>query len=180
MAVEDAGARLNNEVLAGQLAGKFPPAPLTIAELCRRSWANAEAKGFHALKDSDYAFAARTMHVARHLAEAVEHYRHRDVPGMLGSLALVHGEAESLTRIWGMPGVAGDSFRGRMMLVITEIAEAVQGYENGDTTNVAEELADILIRVADTAKQEGIDLEAAVCAKLAANEQRPQMHGKTC
>jgi len=151
---------------------------LSINELCDRAWANAEAKGFHTLNDSDYCFAARAMHIAGHLAEAVEHDRHNDINGTLGSLFLVSGDADSLARKPSVRGVAGDSFCGRMMLAVTEIAEGVAGYQQGDKANVAEELADIMIRIADTARQEGLDLQQALLNKLAKNEQRPEMHGK--
>jgi len=181
MPKQDAGIRLSNQVLAEQLTRTFPPPPLTISELCERAWATAEAKGFHTLNNSDYAFAARAMHIAAHLSEAIEHDRHHDINGTLGDLFLVSGDADHLARKPEVRGVEGDSFRGRMMLAVTEIAEAVAGYERGDRDNVAEELADLMIRVADTARVEGLDLEKAIREKLAKNETRPAMHGgKKC
>lgn len=39
------------------------------------------------------------------------------------------------------------------------------------------ELADIMIRCADTAKKYGVDLEAAILEKMAYNEGRPMRHG---
>jgi len=150
---------------------------IDIRDLCERAWATAEAKGFHEPSDADYGFAARAMDIVGHLAEAVEHDRADDDNGMLGSLYLVSGDADSLARYPSRNYVKGDSFRGRMMLAVTEIVEAVAGYARGDITNVAEELADLMIRVADTAKQEGIDLEKAIRTKMVQNENRPPMHG---
>lgn len=47
-------------------------------------------------------------------------------------------------------------------------------------TNEEEELADICIRIGDYAGYRGIDLGAAILAKMKYNSSRPHMHGKTC
>ncbi len=49
--------------------------------------------------------------------------------------------------------------------------------EDGKPEGLPSELADLLIRVADTAQTFGIDLEAAVREKMAYNETRPHRHG---
>ena len=150
---------------------------LSIDELCDRSWANAEEKGFHRLTPDDYEFPSKLLAPVQLLAEAVEenrHNRHPYVPLVCARscvTSIILEEAASEARGF-IP------FRGRMMLVVTEIAEAVAGYQQGDKANVAEELADMMIRIADTARQEGLDLQQALLNKLAKNEQRPEMHGK--
>ncbi len=76
-------------------------------------------------------------------------------------------------------------------LVMSEAAEAIEDVrerrltldfdEKGKPTGLPSEMADILIRVGDVAGALGIDLQAAVEAKLAFNETRPHRHGnKTC
>lgn len=47
-------------------------------------------------------------------------------------------------------------------------------------TNEEEELADLVIRIADYSGRFGIDLGGAVLAKMRYNATRPHMHGKTC
>lgn len=72
----------------------------------------------------------------------------------------------------------------RLRLIDTETAEASEAVINGDTANLAEELADIAIRVVDFAgawneahPDKPIDLEAAILAKLAKNKARGYRHG---
>jgi len=47
-------------------------------------------------------------------------------------------------------------------------------------TNEEEELADIVIRLADYCGWRGIDLGRVILAKMEYNTKRPHMHGKTC
>lgn len=49
--------------------------------------------------------------------------------------------------------------------------------EDGKPEGLPMELADIMIRAADTAQVFGIDLEAAIQAKMAYNATRPFRHG---
>lgn len=66
-----------------------------------------------------------------------------------------------------------------LMLVTTEVAEAAEEWRKAplDKLALAEELADIVIRVADAAGHWGVDLEAAVVEKMARNLERPTRHG---
>jgi NTP pyrophosphatase (non-canonical NTP hydrolase) len=70
----------------------------------------------------------------------------------------------------------------------SEVSEALEAYredptipstvsEEGKPLGFASELADIVIRVGDTAEALGIDLEAAVVQKMKYNESRPFKHG---
>ena len=65
-----------------------------------------------------------------------------------------------------------------MALIHSEVSEAVEAIRKGDMENFAEELADICIRVFDTAVGHGVDLEAAILQKMQKNAQREHMHGK--
>jgi len=76
------------------------------------------------------------------------------------------------------------------MLVVTELAEAVETIRDG--WNPAEvryvnrkpegfpvEIADAIIRLADIGYQFDLDLESVIAEKMAFNRTRPRMHGKT-
>jgi len=64
------------------------------------------------------------------------------------------------------------------MMAVTEICEAVQAHQKGlDRSAVAEELADTVIRLMDTAATLDIDLEDAVRQKMVRNIARPIRHG---
>jgi len=65
-----------------------------------------------------------------------------------------------------------------IMLVVSELSEAVEGLRKGDTENLAEEIADSVIRIMDLSGFLGIDLEKEICKKMAYNETRPARHGK--
>lgn len=72
----------------------------------------------------------------------------------------------------------------KLMLVVTEVAEAAEVVRKEYTINNAyehdlgEELADICIRVFDLAGAVGIDLQTAIQNKMAHNKDRPYMHSK--
>jgi NTP pyrophosphatase (non-canonical NTP hydrolase) len=70
------------------------------------------------------------------------------------------------------------------MLMITEVAEAMEAVQKADIANLGEELADVVIRVMDFAfgwtlahPDKPIDLQAEVMAKLERNRQRGYRHG---
>ncbi|MCL8207732.1 MAG: nucleotide pyrophosphohydrolase [Actinomycetia bacterium] len=67
----------------------------------------------------------------------------------------------------------------RLMLIVTELGEAMEEYRrNGVTDHFGEELADVFIRLLDVAEGYGVDLGAAVDAKMTRNRERPRLHGK--
>lgn len=82
--------------------------------------------------------------------------------------------------------VAHRSVGEAMMLMVTELSEAMEAWRDGDPesskipgySQVEEELADTLIRILDFAGGHGLDLEGAVHAKMRFNESRPYRHGK--
>jgi NTP pyrophosphatase (non-canonical NTP hydrolase) len=64
------------------------------------------------------------------------------------------------------------------MLITGEVAEAHEALRINDRSNFAEELADIVIRVADLAGGLGIDLEREIIAKMEINKTREYKHNK--
>jgi NTP pyrophosphatase (non-canonical NTP hydrolase) len=65
-----------------------------------------------------------------------------------------------------------------LMLMVTELAEACEADRRNDLANYREELADLAIRLFDHCAAEGIDLDAEVERKNAANKAREFKHGK--
>jgi len=64
-----------------------------------------------------------------------------------------------------------------LMLIVSECAEALEGFRNGDWDNFKEEIADIQIRVLDLAGGLEIDLDEEVAKKLEKNRERGHRHG---
>lgn len=74
------------------------------------------------------------------------------------------------------PHVVGE----KLMLIVSEIAEAMEGHRKGLADDklphrpmIEVELADAVIRIADLAGALGLDLGGAIAEKLAYNAQRP-------
>jgi len=66
----------------------------------------------------------------------------------------------------------------KLMLVVTEVAEACQSLRKLDYLNMESELADILIRVFTLCGCLGINIDEKVSEKLKINMERPIKHGK--
>ena len=75
----------------------------------------------------------------------------------------------------------------RLTLIVSEVAEAIDAVLQGDTTNLVEELADIMIRTGDivasplvlrTPEEIRRSFGEVAVAKMVANEARPYKHGK--
>jgi len=72
-----------------------------------------------------------------------------------------------------------------LMLIVTELSEAMEAYRIGNPesdkipgfSRLEEELADVIIRVLDLAGGIGLDIEGAISAKMGYNETRPYRHG---
>lgn len=78
---------------------------------------------------------------------------------------------------FGKPGVDARHLLSWMALITTEVAEASEAIRKGDKENFMEELADICIRVFDSAEALGINLEQAIVDKMEKNRNRPHRHG---
>ena len=66
----------------------------------------------------------------------------------------------------------------RLMLIVSELGEALEGLRYSDMANFKEELADVAIRLADLCGGLGIDLESEVKKKMKKNRKRGYKHGK--
>jgi NTP pyrophosphatase (non-canonical NTP hydrolase) len=66
----------------------------------------------------------------------------------------------------------------KLALITSEVGEAIEAVRSGYDMDLAEELADICIRVFDLAGALGFDLEQAILDKMDKNSQREYMHGK--
>jgi NTP pyrophosphatase (non-canonical NTP hydrolase) len=67
-----------------------------------------------------------------------------------------------------------------LMLIVTELAEAMEGYRKQDHANFREELADTYIRLFDLCGGLGIYIEKEIAEKSERNKARPHKHGKIC
>ena len=67
-----------------------------------------------------------------------------------------------------------------LMLIVTELAEAMEAHRLQDDDNFKEELADSFIRLLDLCGGLKIDIEDEICKKYLRNKKRPYKHGKVC
>lgn len=115
-----------------------------------------------------------------------------DVVAQAHDIALNHGFYEDIDAEMGYlvkqnmqaQRVAAERYfvMAQLALVGTEVSETVQvirkrGVHHSD---VAEELADIVIRVCDLAGYLDVDLGREVYQKMRINAARPRLHGKLC
>ncbi len=67
-----------------------------------------------------------------------------------------------------------------LMLVVTELAEAMEAHRVEDEAEFHEEIADVFIRLLDLCGGLGIDIQAEIAKKCEKNKKRPYKHGKIC
>ena len=67
-----------------------------------------------------------------------------------------------------------------LMLIVTELAEAMEAHRKQDEANFKEELADTFIRLLDLCGGLKIDIEEEIYQKSLVNKKRPYKHGKIC
>ena len=68
----------------------------------------------------------------------------------------------------------------KLILVVTELSEAMEAYRHDDKKNFNEEIADTFIRLFDICGSIGINIEDEIEKKMEVNKQRPFKHGKKC
>jgi NTP pyrophosphatase (non-canonical NTP hydrolase) len=83
------------------------------------------------------------------------------------------------TEMWNKAEKIGDI--AEMGLVVTEVSEALEELRSKNTNNehLAEECADIVIRVMNHLSRKGLDLEKAILQKHDKNLEREHLHGKS-
>lgn len=140
-----------------------------------------ELDGMRPVTDEDQAKAAAERH-----ATLVE--RHTlGLNVQAASFEAAIAQASDLCNSWftHVQGFDRDNFDGDIMLIVTELAEAVEG----DRKKLADadcpgfqnrevELADTLVRILHLCGKYGIRLGAAYTAKMKVNFARPYKHGK--
>ena len=67
-----------------------------------------------------------------------------------------------------------------LMLIVTELAEAMEAHRKQDDENFKEELADTFIRLFDLCGGLDIDIESEIAKKYEKNKARPYKLGKIC
>jgi len=67
-----------------------------------------------------------------------------------------------------------------LMLIVTELAEAMESYRVQDEENFREELADTFIRLFDLCAGLNVNIEEEIIKKTEKNKKRPYKHGKIC
>ncbi len=77
---------------------------------------------------------------------------------------------------WDSPRNIGEA----LMLIVTELAEAMEAHRHQDDANFKEELADTFIRLLDLCGGLNIDMEEEIYQKALKNKNRPYKHGKIC
>ena len=66
----------------------------------------------------------------------------------------------------------------RLMLIVSELSEALEALRHNDRDNFKEELADVAIRLGDLCGGLNIDLETEIKKKMEKNKTRGYKHGK--
>lgn len=133
--------------------------PTTINQFTEACYDNAESKGFYNAKTRIEELIHDEFISGRSEREPMER---------------LMAEFQS---IWGL---------SRLALIMTELAEAAEAIRKPGLASdhldgfalLDEELSDVFIRVADLSGSMGVDLEAAIHAKMAYNAKRAFMHGK--
>lgn len=67
-----------------------------------------------------------------------------------------------------------------LMLIVTELSEAMEAHRVQDRENFNEEIADTFIRLFDLCGGLKVDIEKEIHKKMKRNKKRPYKHGKIC
>lgn len=104
-----------------------------------------------------------------------------DLAESLDALGRIFNHTAVQKGFYGQPSEDGT----RLMLIVSELAEALEAYRHGNPPSekiptfdsVEEELADAIIRILDHCAHKGYRIGRAVAAKHAYNLGRDHMHG---
>ena len=77
---------------------------------------------------------------------------------------------------WDSPRNMGEM----LMLIVTELSEAMEAHRLRDKENFNEEIADTFIRLFDLCGGLNIDIAKEIKKKMLHNKKRPYKHGKIC
>lgn len=114
------------------------------------------------------ALAYSMLNLADHFWEVAKSKGFHDEPvPMAVSVANLHSEVSEL---W-------EAFRNNKLQSPCDKAQKMEAMGLPPLTCLEEELADILIRCLDTAREHGVDMAKAVLAKDAYNQSRPHRNG---
>ena len=70
-----------------------------------------------------------------------------------------------------------DNIPEKLMLIVSELSEALEDYRVSDTKHMGEELADACIRIFDLSEYLKINIEQEIVNKMEKNKERPYLHG---
>ena len=169
---------------------------MQITDLQRQAWEVAESKGLHKDLDDTVTFGRRevalaamaplyqavtllTQYVKRH-GLLMNETCHEDLDSLFHEILRRYNDIQdAFYRDKTDTADVSDTLPAilRLVLVHTEVDEAIDAVEKRTPDLVGDELADILIRVGDLAECLGIDLDAHVEAKIAKNRTRPYKYG---
>jgi NTP pyrophosphatase (non-canonical NTP hydrolase) len=65
-----------------------------------------------------------------------------------------------------------------LMLIVSELGEALEALRHNDQNHFAEEIADTFIRLFDMCGGKNIDIEKVILEKIEKNKTRPYKHNK--
>lgn len=86
-------------------------------------------------------------------------------------------EATEIANLKGFQ-VTWDNVPTYLMLVVTELSEAMEAWRDDDLKAFKEEIADALIRIFHMCGDLKIDISDAVRVKISVNRTRPYKHGR--
>ncbi len=89
-------------------------------------------------------------------------------------LCMMAHENAKLKGFWDEPR----EFGTLIALIHSELSEALEAHRKSEVEMVAEELADVAIRLFDLCGASDINLEAEIERKMEINRTRPRLHGK--
>jgi len=90
----------------------------------------------------------------------------------------IEGLKYAFINYWELTNEENNAIGNRLMLIVSELAEAQEALRKDDRENFKEELADVAIRLGDLCGGLDIDLEAEIIKKMEKNKSRPRLHGK--